>query len=111
MSGLVRCGLPKFLLPSGTQFLASPFAAVSGQAIEMSRWPAGRRGILPTSFEPAGLIEPHENRIKRSGGDAGLTRDGVAVMPLAWTSEEGLENVESLAGKAEAKAHFLTLHR
>jgi len=110
-SGLTRRRLPEFALLRGAEFFAGPFAAVAGKAVEMSRGPAGGRGVFPTSFEPTGLIEAHENRIKRSGGDAGLTGNGVAVMPLAGTSQEGREDVESLMGDTEANAHGISLHR
>jgi hypothetical protein len=32
-------------------------------------------------------------------------------MPLAGTSQEGLEDVESLMGDTEANAHGISLHR
>jgi len=69
-------------------------------------WGAALRdGIFPARFEPAEFVEAHKHRIKRAGGNAGLARDGVAVMPMGGTSEESLEDGEGLVGGAKSKAH------
>lgn len=110
-SSLTRCRFPEFALFRGAEFVAGPFAAVAGKTIKMARRTALRNGIFPTGFEPTGLIEAHEDGIERAGGDARLTRDGVAVMPLARASEEGLEDSKGLTREADANAHSVTLHK
>ena len=110
-SGLTRCRLPKFPLLRGAEFFVGPFAAVSGKPIEMPRRTALRNRLFPLRVEPAEFIEPHQDGVQRSGRNAGLATDGIAVVPVAWTGEERLEDGESLTRGAEANAHSLTLHK
>ena len=65
---------------------------------------SSRNSVLPAGFEPSEFIEAHQDRVKRSRGNAGLARDGIAVMPLAGTREEGLEDGEGLTRETEANA-------
>lgn len=64
-----------------------------------------RNSVLPAGFEPSEFIEAHQDRVKRSRGNAGLARDGIAVVPVPCTGEERLEDGESLTRGAEANAH------
>jgi len=111
MSHLPVRGLPEFDLLRGAEFFAGPFAAVAGKAVQVARRTARLGSVFPAGLEPGGFFEAHEDGIERAGGEAGGLAEGVAVMPGGRLKEQGLEEVESLAREAQAKAHALSLHR
>ena len=111
MSHLPVRRLPEFDFLRGAKFFTGPLAAVARKAVEVAGRAAGGRCIFPTSFEPAGFFESHEDGIESAGSEAGGLAESVAVVPGRRLKEQGLEEVESLAGDADAQAHGISLHR
>jgi len=100
MSHLPVSRFPEFGLLRGAELFAGPFAAVGGEAIEVARRAAGGGSVFPASFEPAGFVEAHEDRVERAGSKAGGLAEGVTVMPVGGLDEESLEEMEGLVREA-----------
>jgi hypothetical protein len=108
---LMLSRLPEAPLLRRANFRPRPLPRRSGKAVKMPRRTSGRFRLFPARFEPAQFLQPHQNRIKRPGRDAGVLAQRIPVLPLSWPGEQSIQHRQCLPREPNTQSHALTLYR
>src|SRR5579863_5993348 len=78
-----------------------PSAAIRSEAVHVP-WRTAESFVrfgwrcFPASFEPAALLQAHQDWIKRAAEQAGFAAEGIAVMPTGGRARERCEQLKGL---------------